>query len=40
MGPAELEALQTLAASLLTLSGLQLDGAVEDGSLPEICHEH
>ncbi len=36
----ELEALQTLAGSLLSLSAKQLDTAVEDGALQEICHDH
>jgi hypothetical protein len=36
----ELEALQLLAADLLALSGAQLDIAVADGALQEICHEH
>lgn len=35
----ELEALQTLAAELLALTGQQLDSAVEDGTLQEICHD-
>lgn len=35
----ELEALQTLAAELLTLDCLQLDSAVQDGTLQEICHD-
>ncbi len=34
----ELEALQMLASDLLALSGPQLDQAVEDGALQEICH--
>ena len=37
---AELEALQALAEELLALSGKQLDQAVEDGALQEICNEH
>lgn len=37
---AELEALQTLAGSLLNLSLTQLDIAVADGTLQEICHGH
>ena len=36
----ELEALQTLAAGVLALTGQQLDSAVEDGTLQEICNEH
>ena len=35
----ELEALQTLAAELLTLDCLQLDSGVQDGTLQEICHD-
>lgn len=35
----ELEALQGIAEQLLVLSGLQLDAAVEDDSLKEICHD-
>lgn len=36
----ELEALQTLAGALLEMSSAQLDTAVEDGTLQEICHDH
>jgi hypothetical protein len=36
----ELEALQWLAKQLLDLSRTQLEVAVQDGSLQEICHEH
>ena len=36
----ELEALHWLAKQLLDLSGAQLEVAVQDGSLQEICHEH
>lgn len=36
--PTELEALQTLAGSLLGLTSAQLNNAVEDGTLLEICH--
>lgn len=36
----ELEALQTLASALLEMSSVQLDTAVEDGTLQEICHDH
>ena len=36
----ELEALQWLAKQLLDLTGRQLEVAVKDGSLQEICHEH
>jgi hypothetical protein len=35
----ELEALQTLAKDLLARTGQQLDAAVTDGSLQEICHD-
>jgi hypothetical protein len=35
----ELEALQGIAGELLALSGRQLDQAVEDASLEEICHD-
>ena len=35
----ELEALQALASELLALSGKQLDDAVEDEALQEICHD-
>ena len=35
----ELEALQTIAAELLALSGRELGQAVEDTTLEEICHE-
>lgn len=38
--PTELEALQTLASALLEMSSAQLDTAVEDGTLQEICHDH
>lgn len=38
--PTELEALQTLAASLLGLPPAQLATALEDGTLQEICHGH
>lgn len=36
----ELEALQELAKQLLARTAQQLDDAVQDGSLQEICHEH
>ncbi len=36
---AELEGLQVLASDLLALSGPQLDMAVRDGALQEICHD-
>lgn len=35
----ELEALQVLASELLSLTSLQLEVAVEDGALQEICHD-
>lgn len=35
----ELEAVRGIAEQLLVLTGLQLDAAVEDGSLKEICHD-
>ncbi len=38
--PAELEALQLLAAELLVLTSRQLDEAVDDATLMEIWHEH
>lgn len=38
--PTELDALQTLASSLLALTAAQLDTAVKDGTLQEICHDH
>lgn len=36
----ELEALQDIAKQLLARSGQQLDDAVQDGSLQEICNDH
>ena len=36
----ELEALQDIARDLLARTGQQLDLAVEDGTLEEICHDH
>lgn len=36
----ELEALQWLAKQLLNLSVAQIEVAVQDGALLEICHEH
>ena len=36
----ELEALQGIAEQLLAKTGRQLDEAVNDGSLQEICHDH
>ena len=35
----ELETLQTFAKDLLSRTGLQLDTAVTDGALQEICHD-
>ena len=35
----ELQALQDIAEQLLTRSGVQLDEAVQDGTLQEICHD-
>lgn len=35
----ELEALKEIAEQLLARTGKQLDEAVQDGSLQEICHE-
>ena len=35
----ELEALQEIEHELLARTDVQLDTAVEDGSLQEICHE-
>lgn len=39
ISPTELEALRALAADLLALSGDQLNRAVEDGALQEICDD-
>ena len=36
----ELEALQDLALDLLARTGAQLDLAVQDSALEEICHDH
>ncbi len=36
----ELEALRDIAAQLLARTGRQLDDAVEDGSLQEICNDY
>ena len=36
----ELEALQELAQDLLTRTGTQLDLAVQENALEEICHDH
>jgi hypothetical protein len=40
IAPDELEALQTLAQELLARTGSQLDLAVTDRALEEICHDH
>jgi len=40
VNPTELEALQALAGELLALSNAQLDIAVRDGALQEICLDH
>lgn len=37
---AELEALQEIAGDLLKLTGAELDRAVAEESLQEICHDH
>ena len=36
----ELEALKGIAAELLTITGQQINEAVADGSLQEICHDN
>ena len=36
----ELDALQNIARELLSRTVGQLDAAIEDGSLQEICHDH
>ena len=36
----ELEALQDIAKQLLARSGQQLDDAVQDGSLQDVCNDH
>ena len=36
----ELDALQGIAQELLARTGRQLEEAIEDGSLQEICHDH
>lgn len=36
----ELDALQDIAGDLLKLTGAELDRAVADGALQEICHDH
>ena len=36
----ELEGLQVLASDLLSRTGRQLDEAVEEGALMEICHDY
>lgn len=40
IGAEEKEALQSLAQDLLARTDMELDSAVEDGSLQEICHDH
>lgn len=40
VSPDELAALQDVAADLLARSGPELDRAVADGNLQEICHDH
>jgi hypothetical protein len=40
MEEAKLEALQGIAEQLLVRTGRQLDEAVNDGLLQEICHDH
>lgn len=40
VSPTELEAIQALAVDLLALTERQLDSAVEDGALLEICHDN
>ena len=40
IGDDELEALKDIAHDLLARTGAQLDGAVRDGALEEICHDH
>ena len=40
IGDQELEALQDLAQDLLARTGAQLDLAVQDSALEEICHDH
>jgi len=36
----ELDALQSIAADLLAMRDLELDAAVADGTLQEICNDH
>lgn len=40
IGDDELEALKDIASDLLARTGTQLDAAVRDGTLEEICHDH
>ena len=40
IGDDELEALKYIAHDLLARTGAQLDVAVRDGALEEICHDH
>lgn len=40
IGDDELDALQNLASDLLARNSRQLEQAIDDGSLREICHEH
>lgn len=40
IGAEEKEALQTIAQDLLARTDMELDAAVEDGSLQEVCHDH
>jgi len=40
IGAEEKEALQSVAQDLLARTDMELDSAVEDGSLQEICHGH
>ena len=40
IGDDELEALRDLASDLLARTSTQLDAAVRDGALEEICHDH
>ena len=39
VGDEDLEALQELAADLLARNPAQLDAAIADGTLQEICHD-
>lgn len=40
IGDDELEALKDIASDLLARTSTQLDAAVRDGALEEICHDH